>query len=71
MAGASYRKSLGFDCTTDEHCVDLYIHAYIQTLDNAHSSQAEGSNLRLGRSLGGKRTVDINDEQTGGFLNNI
>jgi len=48
-----------------------YIHTYIQTLDNAHNSQAQGLNLRRGRSLAGKRTVDINDEQTYGFLNEI
>ena len=43
-----------------------YIH-YIQTLDNAHNSQAQGLKLRRGRSLGDRRRVDINDEQTGGF----
>jgi len=43
-----------------------YIHTYIQTLDNAHNSQVQG--LNLWRSLGGKTTVDINDEQTYGFL---
>ena len=35
----------------------------MRTLDNA-----QGMNLRRGRSLGGKRTADINDEQTDGFL---
>ena len=50
-----------------------YIHTYIhtKTLDNAHNSQAQGSNLRRRRSLGGKRTVDINDVQTDGFLDEI
>ena len=47
------------------------IHTYIQTLDSAHNSQAQGLNLRRGRSLGGKRTVDINYEQTNGFLDEI
>ena len=51
--------------------VHACIHAYIQTLDNAHSSQARGLNLRRGRSLGGKRTVDINDEQRDEFLDEI
>ena len=45
-----------------------YIHTYIQTLDNTHNSQAQGLNLRRGRSLGGKRTVDINDKRTDGLL---
>ena len=37
----------------------------MRTVDNdAHSSQARGFNLRRGRSQGGKRTVDIDDEQT-------
>jgi len=35
-----------------------------QTLDNTHNSQVQGLNLRRGWSLGGKRRVDINDEQT-------
>ena len=35
----------------------------MRTLDNA-----QGLNLRRGRSLGGKRTADINDELTDGFL---
>ena len=35
-----------------------------QTLDDTHNSQAQGLNLRRGWSLGGKRRVDINDEQT-------
>jgi len=48
-----------------------YIHTHIQPLDNAHNSQAQGLNLRRGRSLGGKRTVHINDEQTDGFLDEI
>ena len=43
----------------------------IPTLDNAHNSQAQGLNLMRRRSLGGKRTVDINDEQTDGFLDEI
>ena len=30
-------------------------------------SKAQGLNPRRGRSLGGKRTVDVNDEQTDGF----
>jgi len=47
------------------------LHAYIQTPDNAHSSQVQGLNLRRGRSLGGRRTVDINDEQTDGFVDEI
>ena len=46
-----------------------HIHTYIRTLDNAHNSQVQQSlNLRRRRALGGKRTVDINDEQTDGFL---
>jgi len=48
-----------------------YIHTYIQTLDNAHNSQAQGLNLRCGWLLGGKRRVDINDEQMDGFLDEI
>ena len=47
------------------------LHAYIQTPDNARSSQVQGLNLRRGRSLGGSRTVDINDEQTDGFVDEI
>ena len=43
----------------------VYIH---NALDNVHKNQAQGSNLRSGRSLGGKRTVDINDEQTDGLI---
>jgi len=35
-----------------------------QRLDSTHSSQAQGLNLRRGWSLGGKRRVDITDEQT-------
>jgi len=38
---------------------------YIQTLDNAHNSQVQGL------SLGDKRSVDINDEQTDGILDEI
>ena len=48
-----------------------YIHTHIQPLDNAHNSQAQGLNLRRGRSLGGKRTVDIKNEQTDWFLDEI
>ena len=48
-----------------------HIHTYIHTLDNAHNSQAQGLNLRRGRSLGSKRTVGINDERTDGFLDEI
>jgi len=56
-------------CFISEHLTlalasPLQIHTYIQTLDNAHCSQAQGLNLRRGRSLGGKTTVDVNDEQT-------
>jgi len=40
----------------------------MQTLDNAHNSQAQGLNPRRVRSLGGKRTVDINNEQTDVFF---
>jgi len=36
-----------------------------------HNSQAQGLNLRNEWSLGGKSTVDINDEQTDGFLDEI
>ena len=59
-----------------EICIDWLAadwlqHTYMQTLDNAHNSQAQGLNVRRGRSIGGKRTVDINDEQTDGFLNEI
>jgi len=43
-----------------------YIHTYIRTLDNAHNSQAQRLNLRRWQWLGGKRTLDINDEQTDG-----
>ena len=46
----------------------------LSTPDNAHNSQAQGLkglNLRHGRLLGGKRTVDINAEQTDGFLDEI
>ena len=44
---------------------------YIQTLGKAHNSQVQGLNLRCQQSLGGKRTVDINDEQRDGFLDEI
>ena len=37
-------------------CIHTYIHTYILTLDNMHSSQAQGLNLRRRRSLGGTRT---------------
>ena len=47
------------------------MHTYIGTLDNVHNSQAQGLNLRRVWSLGGKMTVDINDEQTDGFLDEI
>jgi len=50
---------------------EVTMHTYIHTLDNAHNSQAQGLNLRRGRSLGSKRTVDINDERTDGFLDEI
>jgi len=58
------------------HChpkpIIAYIHTYIWTVDNApHSSQAQGLNLRRGRSLCDKRRVDINDEKTDGFLDDI
>ena len=47
-------------------------HTYvIQTLGNALGSQAQGLNLRRGGSLGSKRRVDINVEQTGAFLDEI
>jgi len=47
-----------------------FIHTYThRTLDNMRSSHAQGLNLRRGWSLDGKRIVDINDEQTDGFLN--
>jgi len=36
-----------------------------------HKSQVQGLNLRRGQSLGGKRTVDINDEQRDGFLDEV
>ena len=49
----------------------MQLHTYIRTLDNAHNSQAQGFNLRRGRSLGGKKTVDINYEQTDGILDEI
>jgi len=48
-------------------CVDIadcYSTVHIHTYDNAYHSQAQGLNLRRGRSLGGERTVDMNDEQT-------
>jgi len=47
------------------------MHTYIHTFNNANNSQTQGLKLRRGRSLGGKRTVDINDEQTNGFLDEI
>jgi len=47
------------------------IHTYIRTLDNVHNSQAQGLNLRSGRLLRGKRTVDIYAEQMDGFLDEI
>jgi len=50
---------------------EAYAYMYLRTLDNAHNSQAQGLNLRRGRSLGDKRTVDIDDEQTDGFLDEI
>jgi len=37
----------------------------------ARNSQAQCLNLRRGQSLVGKTTVDINDEQTDGFLDEI
>ena len=46
--------------------IHTYMRTYIRTLDNAHNSQAQRLNLRRWQSLGGKRTVDINDEQTDG-----
>ena len=49
----------------------MHTYTYIHTLDNVHSSQAQGLNLRRGRSLGGKVTVDISDVQTDGFLDEI
>ena len=41
----------------------VHIHTHEHLITHAHS-QAQGLNLRRGRSLGGKRTVDMNDEQT-------
>jgi len=41
----------------------VHIHTYKHLITHAHS-QAQGLNLRRGRSLGGERTVDMNDEQT-------
>jgi len=48
----------------DATCIHSYVHT---TFDNAHNRQAQGLNLRRGRSLGGRRTVDINDEHTDGL----
>jgi len=64
MNRVNFRNDFGHDDST----INV---TYIQTLDNAHNSQAQGFNLRRRRSLGGKRTVDINDEQTDGFLDEI
>jgi len=52
---------------------DTYIHiyTYIQVIYNAHNVKTKWLNLRRGRSLGGKRTVTVNDEQTDGFLDGI
>ena len=59
---------LGDEVPTYIHTLDTYT---CITLDNVHSSQAQGLNLRRGRSLGGKVTVDISDVQTDGFLDEI
>ena len=56
---------------SSSHALRHTIHMYIQTLDNANYSQAQGLNWRCGQSLSGKRTVDINDEQAYGFLDEI
>ena len=42
----------------------FWLTVYIRTLDNMHNSQVQGLNLEHGRLLGGKKTVDVNDEQT-------
>jgi len=53
-------------------CITFFLNTvYIQTLGKAHNSQVQGLNLRCEQSLGGKRTVDINDEQRDGFLDEI
>ena len=67
---AAYRKLLEGEenrCATRHRPVGD--ETYTRTLDNAHSSQARGLNLRRGWSLDGKitLTVHINDEQTDGF----
>jgi len=67
----SQQQQLHGDGLQRENCVRAYRHTYIQTLDDAHNSQAQGLNLTRGRSLGGKRTVDIDDEQTDGLLDEI
>jgi len=64
MNRVNFRNDFGHDDST----INV---TYIQTLDNAHNSQAQGFNLRRRRLLGGKRTVDINDEQTDGFSDEI
>ena len=55
--------------STHTYTYILYIHTHIQTLDNKHNSQAQGLNWRHRWLLGGKRTVDISDEQTDRFFN--
>ena len=67
---AAYRKLLEGEenrCATRRRPVGD--ETYTRTLDNAHSSQARGLNLRRGWSLDGKitLTVHINDEHTDGF----
>ena len=67
---AAYRKLLEGEenrCATRHRPVGD--ETYTRTLDNAHSSQARGLNLRRGWSLDGKitLTVHINDEHTDGF----
>jgi len=65
-----WHVSSGSGVATLRSAIHLLL-TYIHTDKHLMNSQAEGSNLRCGWSLGGKRTVDINDKQTDEFLDEI
>ena len=56
----------GTDRQTDDPPFHINLIVFVCT-----SSQAQGLNLRFGWSLGGKRTVDIDDEQTDGVSRRV
>ena len=66
-----YQSVLGTGCHPTDMHADMPIHIHTHTFDIVKNSRAQGLNLRRGRSPGGNRTVDINDEQRDGSLDEI